>query len=156
MESIREQTGKRLCGDLSTLNEHLGSVRKIANRNHKVCIVCGKDCYHICHKCIGPDGKAGVAMHSATHFGEGGGIPCFFQHHNTAFFGLSRADCGLVGVKKRAWKEPNAADLRKNYRKVQRLMQQDGEDNVLAGFANRRSNNNNNSRDHLNNVNRRL
>ena len=123
---------------------------QIANRNHKVCIVYGKDCYHICHKCIGPDGKAGVAMHSATHFGEGGGVPCFFQHHNTAFCGLSRADCCLVGVKKRAWKEPNEADLRKNYRKVE----QDGEENVLAGFANRRSNNS--SRDHLYNVNRRL
>ena len=91
---VLQAHGNRLCGDLTELLKHLKSVRTNPNRNSKVCVACGKDCYHCCFECVGPDGKKGVAMHvrPCSKKGKDGEIPCFYHYHDTNSFGLARND----------------------------------------------------------------
>ena len=123
-ESIKEASGRRLCGDLCPLIEHVSSVKKIPNRNKKVCVVCGKDCYHVCMLCVGEDGKNGVAMHSVGQ--KTGGIPCILQYHNTGYFGLAKADYRMNGNgKKRDWSQPTEDDQQQHYKKIRRVLASD-------------------------------
>ena len=46
-EAIKEAAFKRLCGDLCPLISHMSSVCTISNWNSKICVVCGKDSYHV-------------------------------------------------------------------------------------------------------------
>ena len=126
--SIKEASRKRLCGDLCPLIEHLSSIQQIPNRNSKVCVVCGKDCYHVCMKCVGDDGRKGVAMHCAPILtGRGhAGIPCNVHYHNTSFYGLARNDYRLAGVSaKKDWKQASPSDRQVHYRKIRRVLDTD-------------------------------
>ena len=127
-EAITEASRTRLCGDLSHLIDHLSSIRQIPNRNSKVCAVCGKDCHHVCMKCVGADGKAGVAMHSFLKLtGEAGEdttkrVPCYFQYHNTSFFGLARSDYRLGKKKKKDWVAPTQEEVNENRNRISRVL----------------------------------
>lgn len=131
-EAIKKSTGKRLCGDLRPLIDHLSTVTTLPNRNAKVCVVCGKLCYHCCMKCVGPDGKVGVAMHashSLSNKGDGDDasgpdVACFFHHHNTQYFGLTRNDYKIAGINKVDWKRPSPTQVQEHSRKVRRVLEQ--------------------------------
>lgn len=58
--SIKQASRKRLCGDLCQLIDHMESIHQIPNCNSKVCVVYGKDCYHVCSKCVGEAKSEGV------------------------------------------------------------------------------------------------
>ena len=117
------------CGDLTELLKHLKSVRTNPNRNSKVCVACGKDCYHCCFECVGPDGKKGVAMHvrPCSKKGKDGEIPCFYHYHDTNSFGLARNDWkrSEKTKRKKEWTQPTDADRRAHAKKIKRLMEAD-------------------------------
>ena len=113
------------CGNLDSLICHLSDVRAIPNRNSKVCVVCGKDCYHICMKCRGPDGKSGVAMHCGKSHGDDSRVPCFYYYHNTQFFGLAKNDFQLAGIKrKRDWTPSNKLRHCDHSKQIKRILTQ--------------------------------
>ena len=120
-DSIKKMTGKRLCGDLDPLIDHLEHVQVLPNRNSKVCAVCGKDAYHYCKLCVGPDGKRGVAMHAAHSLTKGDGVACFFHYHNTHFYGLARNDFQIAGIKKQKWCMPSKEEQTVHRRKVKTI-----------------------------------
>ena len=76
-------------------------------------------------KCVGPDGNAGVAMHSflkLTGQEDAKRVPCYFQYHNTAFFGLARSDYKLQDGKKKNWKAPTQQDIADNRAKIRQAL----------------------------------
>ena len=117
-------SSERLCGDLTGLADHLRSIKVIPNKNKKKCVVCGLNAYHICMKCVGPDGKKGVAMHRGVKE-DGDKVPCAIHHHNTAFFGLSRNDHRLVagGKRKKDWAFPSNQEMAEHAKEVKRVLQ---------------------------------
>ena len=124
-KSIERASGRRLCGDLCPLIEHMSSIRPIPHRNSKVCVVCGKDCYHVCTKCIGEDGKAGVAMHAAPNLRGVGetGIPCYLHYHNTSFFGLARSDYRMAGISNKGkWVKATPARKQQHYKHIKGVL----------------------------------
>ena len=123
-QAIKDATGKRLCGNLCTLIEHMKHIERIPNRNSKVCVVCGRDCYQYCMKCIGPDGKAGVALHADLKLGSDPEekVPCFYQYHNTFDFGLARNDHKIVGLRRKDWKEPSKDEISEHRNKIRRVL----------------------------------
>ena len=142
-ESIKKASGRRLCGDLCPLIDHMSSIRPVPNRNSKVCVVCGKDAYHVCTKCIGEDGKPGVAMHAAPNLRGVGeyGVPCYMHYHNTSFFGLARADYRLAGHSNKAkWVKATPAKKQQHYKHVKGVLEP-----VNLRVASRINNSNNNS-----------
>ena len=75
----------RICGDLSLLKKHIGSVA--SGRKHgKTCVVCGEMAYSICI----------MVGNRATQFspqkGKCTGKDCFVDYHNEFFFGLALDD----------------------------------------------------------------
>ena len=79
-------------------------------------------------KCVGPDGNPGVAMHSHIKLNGKGDektrVPCYFQYHNTAFFGLARSDFALKhGNKKKDWKPPTEEECDINRELVRSVIQ---------------------------------
>jgi len=121
-----EAQKSRLCGDITPLYDHVKHVQPIANRSSKKCVVCGQDCYFVCMKCKGPDGKYGVAMHkndSKTGSANNTGVSCFYHHHNKTFFGLAKNDYKLVGSKrKRDYHFPTETEMAKHRKEVNKLL----------------------------------
>ena len=76
-------------------------------------------------RCKGPDGKAGVAMHSDVKLtGKGDdNVPCYYHYHNTMSFGLAKSDYRMNGLaKKRDWKQASPEDTEMHYKKVRRVL----------------------------------
>ena len=122
-ETIKKESGKRLCGDLCPLIDHLESIKPTRNRNPKVCVVCGKPCYHMCTKCQGPDGKKGVAVHAAAPTKKDpGAVSCFFHYHNTSYFGLAREDYHMHGIAKKDWRSPTDIAQKEHYKEIRRVL----------------------------------
>ena len=119
------QSSDRLCGDLTGLADHLRSIKVIPNKSKKKCVVCGLNAYHVCMKCIGPDGKQGVAMHRGVKDGTEDTVPCAIHHHNTSFFGLAKNDHKLVvgGKRKKDWQFPSAEEITNHAQEVKRVLQ---------------------------------
>ena len=159
-QSIKEASRKRLCGDLCPLVDHMSSIHPIPNRNSKVCVVCGKYCYHVCMKCTGPDGKKGVAIHASPNLSGVGesGVPCYIHYHNTNFFGLARTDYKLTGAtSKKDWKSANKTTKEEHYRKIRRVLEpslsnRSTPSSITTGSSNS-NRNNNNGRDDSSSVN---
>ena len=157
--SIKQASRKRLCCDLCQLINHMESVHQIPNRNSKMCVVCGKDCYHVCTKCVGEDGRQGVTMHAAPNLtGKKGadGVPCYMHYHNTSFYGLACSDYKLTGLSaKKDWKSPTVHQRAEHRRKIRRVLDTDS---VLVnrrlhdGGAVVNNNNNNNNGVNWNNM----
>lgn len=87
-EDLQRASG-RLCGVLDPLMNHLESIRRLPGHNAKVCAVCGKKAYEECKLCAKP-------LHY-KNTQDGMNVPCFFQYHNTSFFGLAKDDSCMVG-----------------------------------------------------------
>jgi hypothetical protein len=83
-----------LCGFLDPLCVHIQHKGTLPGHNKQVCVcvACGKVCHEICGIC-------NVALHY-TNTSPGWEVPCYFQYHNTSFFGLARSDWKIAGVKK--------------------------------------------------------
>jgi len=116
----------RLCGDLTPLCDHMMTCIPIPGKGHKICVVCGDMAYHVCMKCVGPDGRRGVALHIKTHKGDEKGantfdVPCFYHCHNTSFFGLAKNDHKLVGKRKCDYAFPTAEEMQ-NHRKETKII----------------------------------
>ena len=106
----------------------------IPNRSSKVCVVCGKDAYHLCMKCKGPDGKKGVAMH--LNKSDERSLPCALLHHNTQFYGLSKNDHRLRGIKrKKDWTFPTAAQQKEHSVLVNKLTAPEAQANINAASS---------------------
>ena len=119
------ESSERLCGDLSHLAAHIRSIKVIPKKNKRKCVVCGKNAYHLCMKCIGPEGKPGVPMHRVVvgNEGDGDAVPCVIHHHNTAFFGLCKNGHRLGGKRKKDWEFPSAQEIREHAKEVKRVLQ---------------------------------
>lgn len=89
---------KRLCGDLTFLYAHVQSV-KPTDSSGRICVVCGKRCYSVCVSC-------GEAMHRFPSK-KSTEVPCFYHHHNTSFFGLSKRDATTAGTRIKDWTFPS-------------------------------------------------
>ena len=77
-------------------------------------------------KCIGADGKKGVAVHPSPNLSGVGesGVPCYIHYHNTTFFGLARSDYKLAGVSsKKDWKSSSKQAKEIHYRKIRRVLE---------------------------------
>ena len=91
------------------LCSHVQSV-KPTDSSGRICVVCGKHCYSICVVC-------GEAMHRFTSKKDTAGtVPCFYHHHNTSFFGLSKRDATVNGTRTKDWKFPSPNRI-SNHRK---------------------------------------
>ena len=134
-EDLRAASATRLCGNLTPFCEHIRELKRIPNRNSKVCVVCGKDCYYwACFKCKGPDGRRGVAMHATTREDDPvGSIPCVYHYHNENFFGLGRNDYHFAGFKrKQDWSFPTPGEQQQHRRVIRRLVrEEDGPVNLF-------------------------
>ena len=108
---------KRLCGDLTFLYRHVKSV-KPTDSSGCICVVCGKRCYQVCTAC-------GEAMHrfSTKERTQREVVPCFYHHHNTSFFGLSKKDAPVNGTKTKEWCFPSPNKMARHRRDVQRILQ---------------------------------
>lgn len=77
-------------------------------------------------RCVGEDGKKGVAMHASpnlTGVGEAG-VPCYIHYHNTSFYGLARSDYKMAGITaKKDWKISTPAAKEEHYRKIRRVLE---------------------------------
>jgi hypothetical protein len=93
----------RLCGFLDPLCVHIQHKGTLPGTNKQVCVVCGKACHEICGICK-------VALHY-TNTSPGWHVPCYFQYHNTSFFGLARDDWKMAGSKKTEFTIPDDATL---------------------------------------------
>ena len=75
----------RICGDLSLLKKHIGSVA--SGRKHgKTCVVCGEMEYSIFKMCGDRE------MHFSPQKVKCTGKDCFVDYHNEVFFGLALDD----------------------------------------------------------------
>ena len=64
-------------------------------------------------------------MHAAPNLtGKGAdGIPCYMHYHNTAYYGLARADYKMVGMTaKKDWKSPTVTQREDHRRKIRRVL----------------------------------
>ena len=109
---------------------------KIQNRAHRVCAVCGCKCYHICTLC--KDGIPLLHKPPTTKDEK----TCFYQWHNTLFYGLAKGDAKLVGTKRKDYSYPTDADIASHGEAIKRLREQqtvlqstsrvDNDENVAA------------------------
>lgn len=106
---------QRLCGDLTKITEHGLSLVKLPKRAHKVCVVCGKNCYHKCKKC-------GVALHKPPS-GEGEKA-CFYHWHNALFYGLAKSDYKMAGTKRKDYEFPTAEVIAEHANGIKKLREQ--------------------------------
>jgi hypothetical protein len=108
----------RLCGDLDMLTIHANSI-EVGRKHAKKCAVCGMDAYAECKIC-------GVALHPPNGTrGASAGKPCFYEYHNTSFFGLAKSDYALTGKRKVDWKEPTDAQKRNHSSFIKNLKAQE-------------------------------
>ena len=137
---LAKHVTNRLCGDLTVLCDHLKSIKALPNKQKKICVVCGRLAYHVCMKCKGPDGKAGVGMHpQPAKEGKGNPVACSIHHHNTAFFGLAKNDHDINDSvkRKRDWSFPSNETISAHASAVKQLLQPTEEalPGVSAGTA---------------------
>jgi len=91
-----EANSNRLCGDLSSLEQHEQSMKQF--KSHRSCEICGKPAYWFCAKC-----PKKPVLHRLPNKHSTDGISCHIKYHNTIRFGITRAEST-----KRKWNEPNA------------------------------------------------
>lgn len=109
---------KRLCGDLTLLCRHIQSV-KPTDSSGRICVVCGKRCYSICTACGDPMHR----LPTKKKVGDTVETPCFYHHHNTSIFGLSKRDAKNTGTRVKDWSFPNAQTIAKHRQDVLCLLQ---------------------------------
>ena len=104
-EQIRHETleHNRLCGDLTELTKHAQSMVARPNSNTQ-CAICGRVAYYECTKC-------GKYMHQP--WGKFGDM-CFFDGHNTLFFGLAKCDTKAIGKRKSDWHPPSPSQRQRH------------------------------------------
>lgn len=90
-----------LCGVLDPLINHMESIGRLPGNNARVCVVCGVDTCNICKLCDKPMHFSALPKDSTMT------VPCFYQYHNTCFYGLAKDDIKLMGVRKKDFKTPN-------------------------------------------------
>jgi len=52
-----------------------------------------------------------------------GAVPCFYHHHNTAFFGLSKRDAPVTGTRIKDWNFPSQSRIASHRKDVMHLLQ---------------------------------
>ena len=105
---------QRLCGFLDDLLQHERDMKALPRHTHRVCVACGKACYHYCSLCPGspplhlfkPNGRQNT---------------CFLHYHNTASFGAWKNDQVITGRKKKEWRYPDDSDLQQHSQDMTRL-----------------------------------
>ena len=83
--TIQEHQPNRLCGDLSLLHNHVGSMWSHP-KNSRLCKVCGMPTHQHCALCD----NAPLHYYATP---DGFPAPCFFLYHDKGFSGLARSDC---------------------------------------------------------------
>jgi len=110
------KNAKQLCGDLTSLYRHIESV-KPTDSSGRICVVCGKRCYSVCVAC-------GEAMHRFPKKNDNeGAVPCFYHHHNTSFFGLSKRDAPVAGTRIKDWTFPSSHRMANHRKDVLHILQ---------------------------------
>ena len=109
---------------------------KIQNRAHRVCAVCGCKCYHICTLC--KDGIPLLHKPPTTKDEK----TCFYQWHNTLFYGHAKGDAKLVDTKRKDYAYPTDEDIASHGEAIKCLREQqtvlqstsrvDNDENVAA------------------------
>jgi len=51
------------------------------------------------------------------------GIPCFYHHHNTSFFGLSKCDAPVAGTRVKDWMFPSPHRIANHRKDVLHILQ---------------------------------
>jgi hypothetical protein len=82
----------RLCGFLDKLCDHIKAKTTFKGHNTQCCVVCRHSTHEKCSIC-------GVPLHY-TNTTNDWKVPCFFQYHNTSFFGLCKDDWRITPFKK--------------------------------------------------------
>ena len=105
---------QRLCGFLDDLLQHERDMKPLPRHTHRVCVACGKACYHYCSLCPGSP---------PLHLFKPTGRPntCFLHYHNTASFGAWKNDQVITGRKKKEWSYPDDSDLQQHSQDMTRL-----------------------------------
>jgi hypothetical protein len=106
----------RLCGFINDLMFHEKSLEQLPNRGQKVCVCCGKAAFTRCMRCPGQP-----ALH--INKPKGRTNSCFLHYHNTASFGLWRADYKYTGQRRdtSTWTYPDQQQLDEHGRRMERL-----------------------------------
>jgi hypothetical protein len=108
---------KRLCGDLCLLLQHVDSVVPLPNGSKRVCAVCGVKCKYLCGNC-----KVPIHFYDYNPKEQGAKtVHCFLQYHNTAYYGLAKADRTLVGVKRKDFTVPDEQRINEHSEAMLRL-----------------------------------
>lgn len=108
----------RLCGLLDNLIDHIKSVIRLPGTNKRKCYVCNKEAAHVCTKCIEDPGSnrkscSGAPLHfSSVNPNNTLKVPCFYQYHNTSFFGKAIIDFRVTNQHKGQMELPDAPELK--------------------------------------------
>ena len=113
LELSKNETNRRLCGDITCFSEHCASKQYFCTGG--ICAWCGIKTYTKCMKC-------GVYVHFFPQQGQVGcKSNCFLNYHNDALFGLTRIDSELVKKKKANWSKPNENKRKQNRKHISKL-----------------------------------
>jgi len=81
-------------------------------------------------KCVGPDGKKGIAMHIKTHTNNHGvsaanpaKVPCLLHCQSISFLGLAKTDHNLIGKRKRDCTFPTEEEMDWRQKETKVLLQ---------------------------------
>jgi hypothetical protein len=134
-----QNSGQRLCGFLDPLCLHIQNKDTYPGNNSRLCVVCGHDCHEKCGICD-------VALHY-TNTTIGCRVPCYFQYHNTSFFGLARSDWRMSGIKKSKFTIPDEATLVRHAKAMKELHEKavNKPNNTPTTLDDSRSSNNDNT-----------
>ena len=75
-EDFNRAKRTRLCGDLSKLCNHVGSLETV--KKPLVCAWCGLHTYTKCMNCKDGKGRSGIPLHLNPHKGHAADKQCFF------------------------------------------------------------------------------
>jgi hypothetical protein len=101
-----KHSDEHLCGFLDKLCNHIQARGTFDRHNKQCCVVCGHLTQEKCSKC-------NVPLHY-TNTTNGGKVPCFFQYHNTSFFGLCKEDWRITPFKKGSFTIPDEDTVAKH------------------------------------------
>lgn len=122
-----DAAGPRCCGGLDELIKHMKSVQRIPGQRKRICYVCNKEAVHMCttykeDKTSKVASCGGVPLHFNTPKpNETLKVPCFFQYHNTNFFGKATSDFKALNKRKCDMQLPDTQEQEKRSEEINQL-----------------------------------
>lgn len=98
---------RRLCGDMSTLMDHVKCAANTAHKNGRICAACGKKTTSVCTI------YNNVPLCITTKRGKEHAA-CFVQYHDNGYFGLLHCDWKWRAQRKRDWCFPTESEVHAN------------------------------------------